>query len=171
MRGLDVGGFLFSAAVLAAGASLAQPAEPRPTSPPPPNLIVISIDTLRADHLSAYGYARDTMGNMAYLRTDRWKYITPSGYPLERVLNFPKPSEGSDLPERVVLDEQLFDLRADPYERTNLATKNPEIAGKMRTRLREILDRCEAAAPQEAGNPVQLTEEERKRLESLGYVD
>jgi glucan phosphoethanolaminetransferase (alkaline phosphatase superfamily) len=25
-----------------------------------PNLVVVTIDTLRADHCSAYGYARDT---------------------------------------------------------------------------------------------------------------
>ena len=32
----------------------------KPTPPPRPNLILITIDTLRQDHLSSYGYARDT---------------------------------------------------------------------------------------------------------------
>ena len=31
-----------------------------PRSDPPTNLIVISVDTLRADHMSFYGYGRDT---------------------------------------------------------------------------------------------------------------
>lgn len=34
---------------------------PRPPSPAPrPHLLLISLDACRSDHLSAYGYARDT---------------------------------------------------------------------------------------------------------------
>jgi arylsulfatase A-like enzyme len=36
-----------------------------PESPSRPNVILISIDTLRADHLSAYGYARETAPRIA----------------------------------------------------------------------------------------------------------
>jgi arylsulfatase A-like enzyme len=35
-----------------------------------PNIILISIDTLRADHLGAYGYARDTSANLDALARD-----------------------------------------------------------------------------------------------------
>jgi arylsulfatase A-like enzyme len=35
-----------------------------------PNVILISIDTLRADHLGAYGYARDTSANLDALARD-----------------------------------------------------------------------------------------------------
>ncbi len=36
------------------------PEAPRPRLPGPSNILLITIDTLRADHLSAYGYARQT---------------------------------------------------------------------------------------------------------------
>ena len=36
----------------------------RPERVEPPNIVLISIDTLRADHLGAYGYARDTSPNI-----------------------------------------------------------------------------------------------------------
>lgn len=39
----------------------------RDPSPPPPNIVVISIDTLRADRLSLYGHDRPTSPNL-----DRW---------------------------------------------------------------------------------------------------
>ncbi|RIK93023.1 MAG: hypothetical protein DCC71_24205, partial [Proteobacteria bacterium] len=41
--------------------ALADPASPRP------NLVLVTIDTLRADHLTAYGYARDTAPQLAAL--------------------------------------------------------------------------------------------------------
>ena len=45
---------------LAALAALSILACAEPPEPSPPNLLLISIDTLRADHLGCYGYARDT---------------------------------------------------------------------------------------------------------------
>ena len=36
-------------------------------APPPPNVLLITIDTLRADHSSAYGYHRDTTPELAAL--------------------------------------------------------------------------------------------------------
>ena len=36
----------------------------------PPNLIIVSIDTLRPDHLSAYGYLHDTSPTIAALARD-----------------------------------------------------------------------------------------------------
>ncbi len=41
--------------------------EERPTPGPRPNIILISVDTLRADHMSCYGYHRETTP-----RLDRW---------------------------------------------------------------------------------------------------
>lgn len=38
--------------------------------PPPPNLLLISIDTLRADHLSCYGYKRNTSARIDKLAAD-----------------------------------------------------------------------------------------------------
>jgi len=41
-------------------AALASACGPSASSPPPPSILLISIDTLRADHVGLYGYARDT---------------------------------------------------------------------------------------------------------------
>jgi arylsulfatase A-like enzyme len=41
-------------------AALAAACGPAPATAPRPNVVLVSIDTLRADHLSAYGYARET---------------------------------------------------------------------------------------------------------------
>ena len=44
---------------------------PRGSSPPPPNVVLISVDTLRADRLNAYGYgARPTSPHMDALAAD-----------------------------------------------------------------------------------------------------
>jgi arylsulfatase A-like enzyme len=37
---------------------------------PPPNLILVSVDTLRPDHLSTYGYVRDTSPGLSELASD-----------------------------------------------------------------------------------------------------
>jgi len=49
-------------AVLLAAAACAPAGVPTPVQPPPPTrgYVLISLDTLRADHLSAYGYERET---------------------------------------------------------------------------------------------------------------
>lgn len=45
----------------------------RRTPPRPPNAILITIDTLRADHLGVYGYVRDTSPNLdAIARAGTW---------------------------------------------------------------------------------------------------
>jgi arylsulfatase len=43
-----------------AAVSLPPPIEPHPAPPGAPNIVLVTIDTLRADHLDAYGYARPT---------------------------------------------------------------------------------------------------------------
>ncbi len=62
---------LLNAAALAGLACTAcSPAESRPAPAPARSLIVVCIDTLRADHLDAYGYARDTAPFIASLAKD-----------------------------------------------------------------------------------------------------
>jgi arylsulfatase A-like enzyme len=53
-----------------------------PSSPSPPNVIIISIDTLRADRVSAYGYERSTTPHLdrlidAGIRFDKARTIEP----------------------------------------------------------------------------------------------
>ena len=46
-------------------AALALHAGCRAAPPPPRNVVMILVDTLRADHLSVYGYPRDTSPRLA----------------------------------------------------------------------------------------------------------
>ena len=55
---------LFARVALAGALALGCGSEQRP------NVLLISIDTLRADHLEAYGYARETSPSLARLARD-----------------------------------------------------------------------------------------------------
>jgi len=55
-------GILAAGGLLATGLSCHKPVEP-----PRPNLVLVSIDTLRADHLTAYGYERSTSPEISRL--------------------------------------------------------------------------------------------------------
>lgn len=58
---------------------LALACSPEPT---PPNLLLVTIDTLRADHTSLHGYARDTTPNLRRLASDGVQFdsaYAPSG--------------------------------------------------------------------------------------------
>lgn len=66
--------------------------------------------------------------------------------------------------------EGLFDLETDPGEEHDLSYENPSVAGELRKTLQgfmatdpDVLSRPETAAPP-------MTEEERQRLKSLGYL-
>ncbi len=50
----------FSAALAAFLLTLLPACSPSTPTPPPPSVVLITIDTLRADHLGCYGYFRDT---------------------------------------------------------------------------------------------------------------
>ena len=86
-------------------------------------------------------------GNLRYvLRTRQWKYILTT-----------KP-EG----------EELYDLNADPGEKTNLAQKEPDKARRYRKALEEWRNtRPDLGA---ASAKVALTPESEKQLRALGYI-
>jgi arylsulfatase A-like enzyme len=65
---------------------------------------------------------------------------------------------------RVTEEDELYDLRTDPGERTNLAASQPEI----RKRLREALRGLEGRSV--AGEHIELSEEDLERLRELGYL-
>jgi arylsulfatase A-like enzyme len=66
------------------------------------------------------------------------------------------------------LDEELFDLRADPGEKDNLAARFADVAARLRSVTlgrAELNDAAPAVAPSEADA------EERAQLRALGYVE
>jgi len=73
------------------------------------------------------------------LRTDRWKYSV-----------YDPDADGWSTPasDRYV-EQYLYDLNADPYERTNLAgrTDYQEVAARLRERLESHIERVEGATP------------------------
>jgi arylsulfatase A-like enzyme len=69
---------------------------------------------------------------------------------------------------RTVGVDELYDLRADPYETRNLAAADPVRAERLRTALEERL--AELRGTGAAGEPASVDGETLKRLEALGYV-
>jgi arylsulfatase A-like enzyme len=61
---------------------------------------------------------------------------------------------------------ELYDLKSDPGEKTNLATARPGERDTMATRLATTLSSTAVAAPA----PRTVSEEDARRLEALGYV-
>lgn len=64
---------------------------------------------------------------------------------------------------------ELYDLRDDPGERRDLATREPQRAAALRAQLEAYVARQRASAEQR--RELELSEEERERLELLGYLD
>ena len=62
---------------------------------------------------------------------------------------------------------QLFNVDADPAEAKNLATEPGRPFAAMKARMREVLDRQALAEPVSRKN---LSKEEQKQLEALGYL-
>lgn len=62
---------------------------------------------------------------------------------------------------------QLYDLRQDPREQTDLAGQQPDRVEAMLARMRETLVRLDHDRPQELP---ELSDQDRERLRSLGYI-
>lgn len=78
-----------------------------------------------------------------YYRDDRWKYIVRDG------------------------EEELYDLDADPRERTSVLDRYPDVADQIRATLSD--HRQTVAATDTELNAVEMTEGIENRLEALGY--
>jgi arylsulfatase A-like enzyme len=66
---------------------------------------------------------------------------------------------------------ELFRLDTDPAEQTDLGQAERVIADAMRTISRSMLAGCAPGAPVQGGPEVELDDESRRQLESLGYVN
>ena len=90
---------LLAILVVLASIPLVASSPERPSSKVFPNVLIVSIDTLRADHVSAYGYSRSTTPNLDVLisdgvRFDRARTIEPlTGPALVSMLTSVHPHE------------------------------------------------------------------------------
>ena len=64
---------------------------------------------------------------------------------------------------------QLFDIKADPSEQTDLSTTNPELREQMLRDLEFLLEKIMEKSG--SGKAPVLSKEEIERLRSLGYVE
>ena len=81
-----------------------------PTAPKSPNVLVIVIDTLRADHVSAYGYSRPTTPNLDRLAKEGVLFenaISPSSWSL--------PSHVSLVTGRYLHDHKVGNVQPEPW--------------------------------------------------------
>jgi arylsulfatase A-like enzyme len=74
-----------------------------------------------------------------------------------KLIYVPKPGVG---------EYRLYNLKEDPGEATNVATKNPEVVKKLRVHLESILSTEEDASSRTR----ELTEAEKEQLRALGYM-
>jgi arylsulfatase A-like enzyme len=146
----------------------------------PPNVVLVSIDALRADHLSCYGYDRHTSPFLDQLaaRGTRFShaFVNTHGTPPSHATML-SSLYGSQLyalrtPRwKLLVNRQravrkLYHLRRDPAERNNVAARFP--------RLLAELEEWRAARPQLETPTQQLAEipaDTRERLKALGYAD
>lgn len=92
-------------------------------------------------------------------RNGRHKLITPYDLDFGRNIKIAKP-------------EEVFDLQADPAERTNLAATHPKMAEILRRGMAEQMEaiRQRSAAGKSFSRSEQLSAQEIERLRSLGYL-
>jgi arylsulfatase A-like enzyme len=93
-------------------------------------------------------------------RTERMKFLATLAGPV-----------GDDLGVSETRQEELYDLVADPDERTNLAAERSEELASFQGRLRSFIDGARAQRSTRPGQQIELDEELLERLRALGYVD
>ena len=64
-------------------------------------------------------------------------------------------------------EKRLYDVRADPEERNDVASSHPDLVAELERRLQEFLDRAPGEALERTEDP--LDEETLRGLKALGY--
>lgn len=110
----------------------------------------------------------------AYLRRGDWKYIKSRDYGLSR------PKQGMKEVKRQIKlivrrpNEELYNLRTDPGEQTNLAGSETEVLKQLRKELNELIHRYgELDLSQYRSTSGSTADEQQihERLKALGYIE
>jgi len=110
-----------------------------------PDAVIFSSALALPDRHRDRAYELEPTGQIHALRTGRWKLALYPGTRRDYI--------------------ELYDLEADPQERTNVADAQPEVRDQQLARLREWMELGDAALP-----PTELSPELRRHLEDLGYA-
>lgn len=124
-------------------------------------------------------FSSANLSGQSAVRTDQWKWISPMQQDPEilirDVLQCKDPKTATVLRQRLVREEQLFDIRRDPQERVNLAKSNPKASEVLRKLLAEYRESCsrmkESILKGETPQRITLSEDDREQLRALGYIN
>jgi arylsulfatase A-like enzyme len=136
----------------------------------------------REEKLYAFGESSNT--GAKFIRTNKWKFISRIQDIDEVIRIHLRPLDNVNIVDHIIEGEQLYDLENDPLEQHNLINQEIEEANELRGKLMkwiganvEFAARLEFESKAKYGvksssesNKVDLTEEEKERLKSLGYV-
>jgi len=122
----------------------------------PPDLHGLDLTALMQDRVDEGAWRLETYSYVIHglsLRDEETglKLVLPTTYGMERDLTQP----------------QLFDLRVDPLERTNLFGSRPDQAARLTERLMEYLDRYESGGEQLDGSKAEAM---RRKMQEMGYA-
>lgn len=137
---------------------------------PRPNVILITIDTLRPDRLSAYGYTKNRTPNFDRLATEGVLFenafcdvtwTTPSMASVMR--DDPAPVTPAIRTQH--FSEELYDLHANATETQNVISTHPDVAASFRQKVTEYQRKAGTSSEK-----LDLDEASRERLRTLGYL-
>ncbi len=67
--------------------------------------------------------------------------------------------------------EELYNLKKDPREKRNLLKENPEIAKKLRQKLKDHVNSSSQKREKDQSSDQEMNQEIKDKLRSLGYID
>lgn len=126
----------------------------------------------------AFGESSNT-GFTAFVRTNKWKYISPMKREMKELIQGLEPSDKVDLSKYIIEGEQLYDLENDPGETRNRAEKEKSVVAGLRKELHVWEEENKRIAQQLRSSEedissdrkkVRLTEAEKEQLRALGYA-
>jgi len=131
------------------------------------NLLPLIYDKKSSAAKILFSEGTDYGPNRIAVIKDNYKYITiPKPLEVKREISFKKLSKL----EPNLEEYALFNLKDDPLEKNNLIGKEPEIAKELQRLIeKEYLDKSRALKPVSLMQG--LLEEDKKRLQALGYIN
>lgn len=102
------------------------------------------------------------------LRSGRFKLVlTYAGTPYDAAPRPSLPPGGDDDNPGVPVGTELYDLQEDPGEQRNVAAAHPDVIVRMQSEIASLIRDAKRAR----ADRVRLSDEDREKLRSLGYVE